>query len=70
MTVDNLSSFGKSEFMYRIQHTLDLASEAGCSAEDLDEWLDTKQAYDLPDFAWYAVYAVQKMMESLEETED
>lgn len=70
LNVVEMSSLAKSELMWRIQHAINLAIEEDYSAEDLDEWLDGKQAFDLPDFAWNCVYAVQKVMESLEGMED
>lgn len=68
--VDNLSTNGKSAMLWRINRAMEFANEAGLSARDLDGWLDSKQALDLPDFAWYAVYAVQKAIESLEGMEN
>lgn len=70
LNVVEMSSLAESELMRRIQNAIDLAIQEGYSAEGVDEWLDGKQAFDLPDFAWNCVYAVQKVMESLEGKED
>ena len=70
LNVVEMSSLAESELMWRVQQAIDLAIEEGYSAKGLDEWLDGKQAFDLPDFAWYCVYVVQKVMEHLEGKED
>lgn len=66
-----ISDFAKDDVMRRIGTAIDYAVESGLtSSEELDTWLDSCDAIDLPDFVWHAVYAVVAAMEGIEGMED
>lgn len=72
--IHNINRWDKASVLDAIGTAIDKAVEDGYfPAEDLDNWLDSREAHDMPDFVWYAVLAVVRGMEGIEnarETED
>lgn len=72
--IHNIHQWDKASVLDAIGTAIDKAVEDGYfPAEDLDNWLDSREAHDMPDFVWYAVLAVVRGMEGIEsarETED
>lgn len=72
--IHNIRQWFKTSVLDTIGMAIDKAVEDGYfPAEDLDNWLDSREAHNMPDFVWYAVLAVVRGMEGIEsarETED
>lgn len=72
--IHNIHQWDKASVLDAIGMAIDKAVEDGYfPAEDLDNWLDSREAHKMPDFVWYAVLAVVRGMEGIEsarETED
>lgn len=72
--IHNIHQWDKASVFDAIGMAIDKAVEDGYfTAEDLDNWLDSREAHKMPDFVWYAVLAVVRGMEGVEsarETED
>lgn len=72
--IHNIHQWVKTSVLDTIGMAIDKAVEDGYfPAEDLDNWLDSREAHNMPDFVWYAVLAVVRGMEGIEsarETED
>lgn len=65
--IHNIHKWDKSSVLDAIGMAIDKAVEDGYfPAEDLNDWLDSREARDMPDFAWYAVLAVVRGMEGIE----
>lgn len=65
--IHNIHNFYKTSVLDTIGKSIDKVFEDGySSAEDLNDWLDSREAYNMPDFAWYAVLAVVRGMEGIE----
>lgn len=65
--IHNIHNFDKASVLDAIGKSIDKVFENGYStSEDLDNWLDSREALDMPDFAWYAVLAVVRGMEGIE----
>lgn len=65
--IHNIHNFDKASVLDTIGKSIDKVFENGySSAEDLNDWLDSREAYNMPDFAWYAVLAVVRGMEGIE----
>lgn len=65
--IHNIHKLYKASVLDAIGKSIDKAVEDGYStAEDLNDWLDSREAYNMPDFAWYAVLAVVRGMEGVE----
>lgn len=63
----NIHRWDKSLVLDTIGMAIDKAVENGYfHAEDLNDWLDSREAHNIPDFAWYAVLAVVRGMEGVE----
>ena len=72
--IHNIHRWDKASVLNAIGMAIDKAVEDGYfPAEDLNNWLDSREAHNMPDFVWYAVLAVARGMEGIEsarETED
>lgn len=56
----NIHRWDKSLVLDAIGMAIDKAVENGYfHAEDLNDWLDSRETHNMPDFAWYAVLALQ-----------
>lgn len=63
----NIHRWDKSLVLDTIGMAIDKAVENGYfHAEDLNDWLDSREVHNMPDFAWYAVLAVVRGMEGIE----
>lgn len=65
--IHNIHKWDKSNVLDAIGMAIDKAVENGYFlSENLNDWLDSRETYNMPDFAWYAVLAVVRGMEGIE----